>query len=144
MNLTVQVVTIGSDIDQTTYQSNGETKTKVSFAGYVRKSFKKDDEKDNHFNYVAFGGTADHIAKYFKKGSKALITSEINNNHYKNKDGVYIPSEQFVIQKVEFYGSKADGEVQANNNQTSTPKATNNTSNSSNTTSTDDEDYLDF
>ncbi|MEE3344063.1 MAG: single-stranded DNA-binding protein [Bacilli bacterium] len=111
MNMTIQKVRLAADPEVKPY---GDDKNRVTFTGYVNKSYKKnEDEKDNHFNYVAFGATADFIAKYLHKGSNVIVYSEVNNNHYKkdvNGTEVYIPSEQFVVTKCEFNEpKKSDG-----------------------------------
>lgn len=111
MNRVIQTVTFAVDPQTSTY---GDGKTRVTFGAYVKKRFKKDGEKDNSFQYVAFGSTADFIAKYFKKGSKALISGEINNNNYE-KDGVTHYGVQILVDNVEFFGSKADNESTGSN-----------------------------
>ena len=108
MNKVIQVVRLANDPEVSTY---GDGKSRVTFGGYVAKRYKKDkDEKDNSFNYVAFGATADFIGKYFKKGSQMLITGEINNNNYE-KDGVKHYSVQILVEAVEFFGKKEDGKT---------------------------------
>jgi len=104
MNKVIQVVTCCADPKVSTY---GDNKTRVNFNGAVAKRFKKEGENDNFFQYVAFGATADFIGKYFKKGSKMLITGEINNNNYE-KDGVTHYGVQILIDSVEFFGKKSD------------------------------------
>ena len=51
----------------------------------VDRRFKRDGNSEQSADFiscVAFGKTADFIAKYFKKGSKMLVTGELNNNNY--------------------------------------------------------------
>ena len=104
MNKVIMTTTLCADPEVKTY---GDDKKRVTFNGAVAKRFKKDDEPDNFFQFVAFGYTADFIAKYFKKGSKMLIEGEINNNNYE-KDGVKVYGQQILINNVEFYGKKSD------------------------------------
>lgn len=111
MNNTIQTVRLANDPEVSTYKTKDGDKSRVSFGGYVSKRFKKDDEKDNSFSYVAFGATADFIAKYFKKGQMALITSEVNNNNYTDKEGAKHYGVQFVVDKIEFFGKKSDNET---------------------------------
>lgn len=121
MNKVIQTVRFANDPETSTY---GDGKTRVSFGGYVAKRFKKNkDEKDNSFNYVAFGATADFIAKYFKKGQMALITGEINNNNYE-KDGVKHYSVQILVENIEFYGKKEDNNGSSDGGSASTPTET--------------------
>lgn len=110
MNKVIQVVTLGADPEIREY---GDGKKLVNFSGAVQKRFVREGEDSaDWFKYTAFGPTADFIAKYFTKGSKMLIEGEIHNNNYE-KDGVQHYSVQITVNNVEFYGKKADGEVQA-------------------------------
>lgn len=120
MNKVIQTVTLCADPEVKTY---GDGKTLVNFNGAVNKRFKKEGEADaDFFKYTAFGKTAEFIEKYFKKGSKMLITGEINNNNYE-KDGVKHYGVQILIENVEFFGKKADNS--SNDNNTSDNKSNN-------------------
>jgi len=126
MNQLIQVVTLGGDPELKTYGNEG--KSVVSFSGAVpRRYAKNDEEKTNWFNYVAFGATADFIAKYFKKGSKMLMIGEVNNNNYTKEDGTKVYGTQILINSVEFFGKKSDGDVSSNDN---VPTASNNSATS--------------
>ena len=137
MNKVIQTIRFANDPEKSTY---GDGKSRVTFGGYVKKRFKKDGEKDNSFNYVAFGATADFISKYFKKGEQALITGEINNNNYE-KDGVKHYSVQILVENVEFFGSKKDGD--SNEGQAKSETKSEKKSDSSSSDSYYDE-YADF
>jgi len=109
MNKVIQTVTLGKDPELKQY---GDGKQMVTFSGAVQKRYVKEGEESaDWFNYVAFGKTAEFISKYFKKGSKMLITGEVNNNNYE-KDGVKHYGVKINIDTVEFFGSKpANGEA---------------------------------
>ncbi len=86
------------------YSTDGKAVAKLSLA--INRKYKQEGQADaDFFNYVAFGKTAEFIAKYFHKGMKALITGELRNNHYE-KDGVKHYSEQVIINTIEFAESK--------------------------------------
>ena len=108
MNKIIQTVTLCADPEVKSY---GDGKSLVNFNGAVNKRFvaKEGDPTADFFRYVAFGKTAEFIGKYFKKGSKMLVTGELNNNNYE-KDGVKHYQDQIVIDSVEFFGKKSDGE----------------------------------
>ena len=109
MNRTTQTVTFGGDPEVKTYGDGG---TLVTFSGAVARRFHKENEPDTDwFQYVAFGKTAEFIAKYFKKGSKALIEGSFQNNNYTKEDGTKVYSFKMVIDNVEFFGKKSDGNV---------------------------------
>jgi len=109
MNKVIQTVTLGKDPELKQY---GDGKQMVTFSGAVQKRYVKEGEESaDWFNYVAFGKTAEFISKYFKKGSKMLITGEVNNNNYE-KDGVKHYGCKINVDTVEFFGSKpANGEA---------------------------------
>lgn len=111
MNKTIQTVTLGADPEVHSY---GDGKTRVTFSGAVKRRYVKEGETDTDwFKYVAFGKTADFIAKYFKKGSKMLVEGSFQNNNYE-KDGTKVYGFQFIIDSVEFFGKKEDGNVSSN------------------------------
>ena len=73
--------------------------------------------KDSSGNYgadfilcTAFGKTADFVSTYFHKGSQICVEGRINTGSYTNKDGQKIYTTDVAVEKVEFYGSKADND----------------------------------
>ena len=60
---------------------------------------------------VAFGKTAEVIEKYFTKGKWIGVQGRIQNNNYTNKDGVKIYTYQIIADRIEFVGSKTDGQA---------------------------------
>lgn len=57
-------------------------------------------------NCVAFGKTAEFIAKYFKKGDMMAVTARVQTGSYTNKDGVKVYTTDMVIEEVDFCGGK--------------------------------------
>lgn len=109
MNKTIQTVIFGGDPEIKTY---GDGKKMATFSGAVARRFHKPNETDTDwFKYVAFGDTAEFIEKYFKKGSKALIEGSFQNNNYTKDDGTKVYGFQMVVNNVEFFGKKGDGNV---------------------------------
>lgn len=141
MNKITQTVTLCADPDVRTY---GEGKQLVSFNGAVNKRFAKEGEPTaDFFKYVAFGKTAEFIEKYFKKGSKMLIQGELQNNNYE-KDGVKHYGCQILIDTVEFFGKKSDGENNANDSSSSKSKNSEKSEKSDTSGFASYDDYDDF
>lgn len=146
MNKVIQTVTLCADPESRPY-NNGEG-TIVSFNGAVNKRFVKEGEPNaDFFQYTAFGKTAEFIMKYFKKGSKMLMTGEVNNNNYTDKEGKKVYGTKILIDNVEFFGTKKDNEVsgdssQANGNASAT--AANNTSSPAEASASSYDSYEDF
>lgn len=137
MNKTIQTITFGKDPELKTYGTDGKICT---FSGATKKRFAKEGESDTVWsNYVAFGKTAEFIAKYFKKGSKALVESELDNNNYE-KDGVKHYGYKLIVNNIEFFGKKEDGNV---SNDTSAPTESN-TKTESKSKATSYDEYDDF
>lgn len=90
---------------ETKYTQDGKAITKASIA--VSRRFKQDGQPDaDFFDAVAFGKTAEFMEKYFHKGMKAVITGELRNNNYTDKDGVKHYGNNIVISTIEFAESK--------------------------------------
>jgi len=75
----------------------------------TQRNYKDKDGKypTDFINFTAFGSTASFLEKYGQKGQKFLIEGEIRNNKYE-KDGKTVYSNQFVVNSVEFAGSKSN------------------------------------
>jgi single-strand DNA-binding protein len=76
-----------------------------------RRAKQGEDKKADFISCVAFGKTADFIAKYFSKGSKIVIIGRIQTGSYDDKDGKKIYTTDIMVDEVEFAESK-----QNNNN----------------------------
>ena len=85
----------------------------------VQRSYK---DKDGNYGadfitISAFGKTCEFIEKYFHKGSQMVVEGEWRTGNYE-KDGNKVFTNECVVSKVEFCGSKADNE---NTNQQTLP-----------------------
>jgi len=108
MNLVIQMGRFTKDPD-IRYTQDGKVIARGNLA--VNRRFKQDGQPDaDFFTVVAFGKTADFISKYFKQGMKAVITGELRNNNYTDKDGVKHYNNEILINNIEFAESKRAGE----------------------------------
>jgi single-strand DNA-binding protein len=88
----------------------------------VNRQFKKEGEERqaDFISCVAFGHTANHIAKYFNKGSMISVVGRIQTGSY-DKDGQKVYTTDVVVDSCYFCGEK-------NNNKSDTYESqTNNT-----------------
>ena len=84
----------------------------------VDRRFKRDGEPDaDFFNCTVFGKSAEFAEKYFRQGTKLLITGRIQSDNYTNKDGQKVYSWQVLVDEQEFAESKnaASGNAFAGN-----------------------------
>lgn len=98
------------------YDGNGKPVVRFDFA--VNRRFKREGEAEaDFFSCVAFNSAADGLAKCnVIKGTKLLITGEVRNNNYTNRDGQKVYGTQIVVESFEFCESKGTA-------QSSTPAA---------------------
>lgn len=81
----------------------------TSFSIAVDRRFKRDGEPTaDFFNCVAFGKTADFVAKYFFKGKMIALTGRIENDSYTNKEGRKINTTSVKVESVEFAGPREE------------------------------------
>ena len=74
----------------------------------VDRRFKKDGDPDaDFFNCTAFGKSADFADKYFRQGTKILVTGRIQSDNYTNKNGEKVYSWQVIVEEQEFAESKS-------------------------------------
>lgn len=86
-----------------------ENVTRFSIA--VDRRFKKDGEPtSDFFNCVAFGKTADFVAKYFFKGKRIGLSGRIENGSYMSKDGHKVNTTSIIAESVEFVDDKPKDE----------------------------------
>ena len=67
----------------------------------------QDGQTADFINCVAFGKAGEFAEKYFRKGTKILITGRIQTGSYTNKDGVKVYTTDIVVEEQEFAESKA-------------------------------------
>ena len=86
----------------------GQNNTAVAgFTIAINRRFKREGQSDaDFFNCSAFGKTAEFAEKYLKKGVKVAIVGTLQNNHYKDKNGVDHYTTQIVVDELEFAESK--------------------------------------
>jgi len=58
-------------------------------------------------NLVAFGKTAEFCEKYVKKGTGLVIQAHYQSGNYTNKEGQKVYTHDFVIDDIQFSGSKS-------------------------------------
>lgn len=66
------------------------------------------NKQADFINIVAWRGTAEFIAKYFRKGSRIVIVGSIQTRTYDDKDGKKVYVTEVVADEIEFAESKQD------------------------------------
>ncbi len=97
------------------YTTGDSPKAVAKFSLAVDRQFKKDGKSEaDFFNAVAFGKTAEHLEKYWRKGMRMLLEGQLQNDHYKDRDGRTQYAEQIVVDRVEFVEKKEQPAAPAN------------------------------
>ena len=91
--------------------SQGESATAVArYTLAVDRRFARRDSQDSQtadfINIVAFGKSGEFAEKYFRKGTKVIVTGRIQTGSYTNKDGVKVYTTDVVAEDQEFAESK--------------------------------------
>ena len=78
----------------------------------VDRRYKREGEATADFiNCVAFGKQGEFAEKYFRQGTKVLVTGRIQTGSYTNRDGVKVYTTDVVVEDQELAESKkAEGE----------------------------------
>ena len=92
------------DPDVKTLQT-GQTVARLTIA-VDRYTKAVEERKADFINCVAWGNTAQFLAKYFQKGKEILAEGRIQTGRYTNQDGKKIYTTDVVLDRVEFCGSK--------------------------------------
>ena len=105
MNLDILMGRLTRD-PEVSSSASGTTFARYSIA--VDRKFKREGEADaDFFNCTSFGKQAEFVEKYLKKGTKIVVSGEIQNNNYTNKDGQKIYDVRIMVHDVEFAESKS-------------------------------------
>lgn len=109
MNQVFLIGNVCKDLELTQTPS-GVSITKFSIA-VSRDYTNADGEKEvDFFNIVVWRGLAENCCKFLKKGSKVAVVGSLQNNNYKDKDGVRKTSTQIIAKKIEFLTPKEKNE----------------------------------
>lgn len=84
----------------------------VRFSVAVNRRFAKQGEDRPTADFIpctAFRQTAEFVSKYFKKGSVIIVFGSIQNDNYKDRDGVERRSYTIMVDEVQFGATKQDG-----------------------------------
>lgn len=76
-----------------------------------RRFAKQGDTEVDYFNCTAFGKQAEFIEKYFRKGSRMLVSGRVQNDNYTNKNGEKVYSVQIIDEEIEFAERKGNGQT---------------------------------
>lgn len=73
----------------------------------VDRRFRREGEPEaDFFNCTVFGKGAEFAEKYFKQGTKIVITGRLENDNYTNKDGQKVYGFRILVEEQEFAESK--------------------------------------
>lgn len=74
----------------------------------VDRRFKRDGEQQADFvSCIAFGRQGEFAQKYFRKGTKIVISGRIQTGSYTNRDGVKVYTTDVIVEEQDFAESKA-------------------------------------
>ncbi|MDO4649899.1 MAG: single-stranded DNA-binding protein [Eubacteriales bacterium] len=101
--------------------TQGDNPTAVArYTLAVNRRFARDGEQEADFiSCVEFGKSAEFAEKWFRQGTKIVVTGRIQTGGYTNKDGQKVYTTEVVVEDQEFAESKAASESHngSNNNQ---------------------------
>ena len=104
MNKFIGIGRLTKDVEVRYGQNNAAV---AGFTIAINRRFKREGQSDaDFFNCSAFGKTAEFAEKYLKKGVKVAIVGTLQNNHYKDKNGVDHYTTQIIVDELEFAESK--------------------------------------
>ncbi len=95
--------------------SQGDNSLAIArFSIAVNRRFARQGDTDvDFFNCTAFGKQAEFVEKYFKQGSRMLLSGRVQNDNYTNKNGEKVYSVQIIAEEVEFAERKSTADANA-------------------------------
>ncbi len=103
--------------DPETRNTNGLAITRYTLAVDRRYKDENGETGADFLNIVAFGKAAEFADKYFRKGTKVLVTGRIQTGSFTNKDGNKVYTTDIVVEDQEFAESKRDDKPQPATNE---------------------------
>lgn len=84
----------------------------ASISVAVRRSYKNQqgEYESDFFNCSAFGGQAEFLEKYFKKGQEILLSGRLQNRSWETESGEKRYATDIIVEEVNFIGSKQTSE----------------------------------
>lgn len=87
-----------------------EVRTSESGKAYARYSIAVDrmgkDSGTDFFNCISFGGQAEFVQNYLKKGTKIIIQGSIQQSQYTDKDNQKRTTTTILVDRIEFAESR--------------------------------------
>jgi single-strand DNA-binding protein len=74
---------------------------------------RREKDKADFINCVAWGKTGEFVSKYFKKGQEILAVGRIQVRDY-DKDGHKVYVTEVIVEEVEFCGNKQSEQIEIN------------------------------
>lgn len=101
--------------------SQGDSSLAIAkFSIAVNRRFSRQGDTDtDFFNCTAFGKQAEFVEKYFRQGSRMLLTGRVQNDNYTNRNGEKVYSVQIIAEEIEFAERKSTADANAASRQNS-------------------------
>lgn len=107
-----QITMLGRLTADPKYITTQTGKTIASFSLAVSKKY-KDQEQTTFINCKAFDKKADVINQHFRKGHRILISGELVQEKYTNRDGQEVNTYSIIIQNLDLIEKREDAAQQA-------------------------------
>lgn len=86
-----------------------------------RRSKHNEQQPADFISCVAFGKAGEFAEKYFRKGTKVVVTGRIQTGSYTNNQGAKVYTTDVVIEEQEFAESKKDSNNETANGSSTVP-----------------------
>ena len=139
MNKTILVGRLTRDPEVRYTQGENATAVARFTLAVDRKNHKEGEASADFIPCVDFGRMAEFAEKYFKKGTKVVISGRIQTGSYTNRDGQKVYTTEIMVEEQEFAESKAASQQ---NNSGSTQNISNNRQTQQSKTQTSSEGFM--
>lgn len=104
------------------YTQSDKAITRFTLAVPRGKKKDSDEEITDFISCMAWGKTAEVVAKYCTKGRKLAVSGRLETGSYEKEDGTRVYTTDVSVQHVEFIGSNKNESQSENKPQEETPK----------------------
>lgn len=106
--MNMNVIVLGGRLVRDPELKNLPSGTDICEFSIATERYVKGEKQPSFFDFVAFGKTAENIAKFFSKGSRILVRGEATQERWEDRNGNKRNRVKFIVNGFDFVDDTRD------------------------------------